>query len=51
MSKNKLPTEETKIKLSITLSRELNNKLDNLSGNKSKLIESILLKYINKWKN
>ena len=31
MSKKKLPTEQTKIKLSITLSRELNNKLDNIA--------------------
>ena len=51
MSKKKLPTEQTKIKVSITLSRELNAKLDNIAENKSKLIESILLKYIDKWKN
>jgi len=51
MSKKSLPTEETKIKLSITLSRELNGKLAHLSKNKSKLIELILSKHIDEWKN
>jgi len=51
MSKKSLPIEETKIKLSITLSRELNNKLRCLSKNKSKLIESILSKHIDEWKH
>jgi post-segregation antitoxin (ccd killing protein) len=49
MSKKKLPIEQTKIKINVTINRELNDKLNDLSNNKSKLIETILLKYIDKW--
>jgi hypothetical protein len=42
MSRPKLPKEEKKIKLSITLTNEINLKLENLTNNKSKFIEDLI---------
>lgn len=51
MSKKKLPIEETKVKISITLSRELNRRIEKINQNKSKIIETILSKYIDRWED
>ena len=42
MSKKEIPVEERKVKLSITIDRELNEKLKNNTNNKSKFIEDLL---------
>lgn len=44
----KLKDTEKRIKLSITLSQEINKKLDQDVINKSKLIEKLLLEYYGK---
>lgn len=43
MSKKKLPKLEKKVKLSITISNDLNQKLIALTNNKSKFIEALLV--------
>jgi hypothetical protein len=42
MARPKLLQEEKKIKLSITLSKEINLKLEKLTNNKSKFIEDLI---------
>lgn len=42
MSKKQIPLEERKIKISITIDRKLNEKLENNTNNKSKFIEDLL---------
>lgn len=42
MSKKQIPLEERKIKISITIDRKLNEKLENNTNNKSKFIENLL---------
>ena len=46
MGRPKLPKEEKKIKLSITLTNETNLKLEKLTNNKSKFIEDLINKII-----
>lgn len=50
MSRKKLPIKELKVKISITISRELNDSLELLSNNKSKYIEGLIMKDIKKKK-
>lgn len=47
MSKKPLPLEDRKIKLSITIDRKLNEKLEKKIKNKSKYIEELLVKALN----
>ena len=42
MSKKQLPEKEKKIKISITIDRVINEKLENNTNNKSKYIEDLL---------
>lgn len=42
MGRPKLKTKEKKVKLGITISREINYLLENITSNKSKFIENIL---------
>lgn len=44
MARPKLKEEDKKIKLSITLSSEVNNILNSITNNKSKTIEDLILK-------
>lgn len=44
----KLKESEKRVKISITLSQEINKKLENDIVNKSKLIEKLLLEYYGK---
>lgn len=44
MSKKTLPLEERKIKISITIDRNLNSKLEDKTNNKSRYIEELLNK-------
>jgi hypothetical protein len=46
MSRKKLPKLERKTKIGISLSRETNKFLDNVTNNKSKFIEELVNKYI-----
>jgi len=46
MARPKLKQEDKKIKVSITLSREVNNIFESLTNNKSKTIEDLILKFI-----
>jgi hypothetical protein len=43
MSKKPLPIEEKKIKVSITIDRKVNEKLEAMINNKSKYIEDLLI--------
>lgn len=43
MSRKKLPLNERKIKLSISIDNDLNKKLMKITNNKSKFIERLLL--------
>jgi hypothetical protein len=45
MSRPKLIELDKKIKLSITISREVNKKLEKLTNNKSKFIEEIIIRH------
>ena len=45
MARPKLPKEEKKIKLSITLANNINLKLETLTNNKSKFIEDLIKNY------
>lgn len=47
MGRPKLKTEDKKIKVSITLDRAINDALEQLTNNKSKLITELLIKHIN----
>jgi hypothetical protein len=47
MGRPKLKNEEKKLKLSITIDKELNDKLGSVTNNKSKFITKLLLKYFN----
>jgi hypothetical protein len=42
MARPKLPKEDKKVKVSITLSNETNLKLEKLTNNKSKFIEDLI---------
>ena len=44
MGRKKLPQEELKSRISITISKELNADLESLTNNKSKYIEELLEK-------
>lgn len=48
MGKKALPPEELKIKMSISLDRELVNYMKKITNNKSKFIEQLLRDYYNK---
>lgn len=48
MARPKLKTEDKKIKLGITISREINLMLSKETSNKSKFIEKLITKYFNK---
>jgi hypothetical protein len=48
MGRKKIPTEEKKVKISITIDASLNKKLDAITYNKSKFIEDILIKNFDK---
>jgi hypothetical protein len=45
MSRPKLLELDKKIKLSITISKEANEKLETLTNNKSKFINDMIIKY------
>jgi hypothetical protein len=47
MARPKLKEEEKKIRLGVTISRELSNKIELETSNKSKFIEELLKKYFN----
>lgn len=42
MSKKPLPLEERKVKIGITIDRELNIYLESITNNKSKFIETLI---------
>ena len=42
MARPKLPKEDKKVKISITLSKETNFKLEKITNNKSKFIEELI---------
>lgn len=46
MSRPKLPKEELKIKVSITISKIVNSELEKITNNKSKFIEDLLFEFI-----
>jgi metal-responsive CopG/Arc/MetJ family transcriptional regulator len=46
MGRPKLMEEDKKIKLSITISRDLLDKINNLTKNKSVFIETLIKKYV-----
>lgn len=48
MGRKKINTGDLKCKISVTISPEINNKLDGLSINKSKLINKLLVEYFKK---
>lgn len=50
MGRPKLPKKDKKVKLGITISREINEKIDGLTHNKSSFIESIIQSYFNSLK-
>jgi len=47
MGRPKLDKKDRKVKLSITLDKDVSRLLDDVTSNKSKFIENLLLKYIN----
>ena len=47
MARPRLKEEDKKIKVSITLNREINIILEKITNNKSKLIEDLIMKYVN----
>jgi hypothetical protein len=47
MGRKKIPLEEKKVKISITIDAELNKKIDAITYNKSKFIEDLVIKKIN----
>jgi metal-responsive CopG/Arc/MetJ family transcriptional regulator len=48
MGRKKIPLEEKKVKISITIDVELNKKIDAITYNKSKFIEELVIKYMDK---
>ena len=48
MSRKKLPTEELKVKVSVTIDREVNNEIELFINNKSRYIEELIIKDIKK---
>lgn len=50
MSKKKLPENERKVKIGISLDPKLNELIDKATNNKSKFIESLIKLYFNKTK-
>ena len=48
MGRKKIPTEEKRVKISITIDAKLNEKIDSMSYNKSKFIEEVIIKHIKK---
>lgn len=51
MARKRMTSDEKKQKFSITISPEINNKLDELKINKSKLINWLLIEHFNKMHN
>ena len=51
MSKKKLPENEKKVKLSISIDNKINNILNLKINNKSKFIEKLILNFLNNDKN
>lgn len=51
MGRPKIKPEEKKIQLGITISREINRKIEDETSNKSALIEKLLTEYFNKKDN
>lgn len=47
MSRPKLKQEDKKIKVSITINRETNQKLEKITNNKSSFIENLIINFIN----
>ena len=45
MARPKLKQEDKKIKISITLSKNINNILEKITNNKSKMIEGLIIKF------
>lgn len=50
MGRPKINESDKKIKISITLSKEVINILTNLTNNKSKIIEELIINYYNNGK-
>lgn len=48
MGRKKIPNNEKKAKISITIDAELNKKIDVIAYNKSKFIEEILINFLKK---
>jgi hypothetical protein len=46
MSRPKLKQEDKKIKVSITINRETNQKLEKITNNKSSFIEKLIINFI-----
>jgi len=51
MGRKKMKTEEKKIKFSITILPEVNEQLEDLKINKSKLINWLLIEHFNNYEN
>ena len=51
MSRKKLPIDELKVKVSITIDRELNNELEAITNNKSRYIEELITKDLKRRNN
>lgn len=47
MSRPKLKSEDKKTKLGISISREIKNKIELITNNKSAFIEGLIIKYFN----
>ena len=45
MSRPKMKQEEKKTKLGISISREIKDKIESLTNNKSKFIEDLIIEY------
>jgi hypothetical protein len=48
MGRPKLKKSDKKVKLGITISREINAELETITNNKSKFIEELLIQYLKK---
>jgi hypothetical protein len=48
MSRTKLPELERKVKIGISINRELNELIDKTTHNKSKFIEELIIKHFKK---
>lgn len=47
MARPKLNTEDKKTKLGISISRDIKDKIENITNNKSKFIEDLITEYFN----